>query len=279
MTEAQVVFNQEVMNKKRIGRNVFSKKGYRSNGMKLGDSYFRLSHEEKMALNGDVATFNLREILPLSEYSRLTQDQQVLYLTYWLQHYTKEQIAEKFASERVIKFEMKRLGLKLELKEAPKKVEKPKMSVDEKKKAKRAEESALQRLIPFSQFKSMPKEEKVKYLRRVSKKVSLVKISKAWGKSTSYASSLLHYHEGNTAKTPIKAVKPKSNETVDPMVEKPKEIVVEEPIVLQPEVNPNKLLFEINQEEISIKEIQQLLSHFDGLLNGRTVKIKLSLEA
>lgn len=276
MTEAQAVFNQEIVDKKKVGRNVFSKKGYRSNGNKLGDSYFRLSHEEKMALNGDVSTFNLREIIPLSEYSQLTKDQQVLYLTYWVEHYTKEQIAEKFASERVIKFEMKRLGLQMELRSEPKKAKSKIKKNDVSKKRKQSEKSVLQRLIPFTQFKAMSKEEKVKYLKRVSKKVSLVKISLAWGKSPSYASSLLHYYGSNKVK-PIQAVKSKQVEKVVPLAEENMDAVVE--IQSTNVVQSNKMLFELSRDEISIQEIQQLLSQFNGLLNGRPVKIQLSLEA
>ncbi|PLS19220.1 hypothetical protein CVD28_02080 [Bacillus sp. M6-12] len=178
VSEAQVLFKEEEIEKKKIGRNLYNRKGYRTGGMRLGDAYLQLSKEEKEKLNGDITHFNLNKILTVSEYNALSEDMKKLYINHWTKNYPFEEVAGKFGSSQVLKFECKRFGLGLE----------SVLKTVQKKDVHKAKED----FISFEVFKAFSKEEQISYLKKLKKGKLLLKVSKAWGKSDSYAYVILN---------------------------------------------------------------------------------------
>lgn len=288
MSEAEILFKEEEMEKKKIGRNIFNKKGYRTRGIQLGNSYFFMSNKEKAQLNGEVKSYDLKKILPYAEYSKLTDDIKKLFLQFWTTHYSKEEILNQFGSEQILKFECKRLGVSLDMNQAQLMKTKQERSPKESN-----QDVYLKGIISFEAFKKLSIEEKVRYLKKASKKYSLVSISKFWGKSPSYASTILYYVKRSERQKQKKllmqmqtALQEKANKETetkkDWIVETKKEgsVVMQELVQeeAKKEVSTNMLRFELNQE-MTVEELQSILNGFATFLGNQKVKIKLAIEA
>lgn len=86
MTDAEYVFNQDIRDKKRIGRGSFNKKcGSKSKKCTLPSEY--LSRKEKKKLNSTVTEWNLNKFYSLADFKSMPNDLKVEYVNRLLDSY------------------------------------------------------------------------------------------------------------------------------------------------------------------------------------------------
>ena len=112
MGEIEKLFYQDVREKKRIGTNIFKRVSTRRGGTNMAS--MRVPSQKQMReWSGQVMTYNLKEVLPIEEFQKLSDDDKKMYLEFWRKEYKTADIIEMMGTNKNVFYRMlKALGIK-----------------------------------------------------------------------------------------------------------------------------------------------------------------------
>lgn len=91
------LYEEEIREKKKIGRNIFSRSATRKGGVKqpLRTPYLYMNNKERKKLNGDVEVFNMNDIISYHELKKRPKEEQKMLLENWRSRYKADKIIEE----------------------------------------------------------------------------------------------------------------------------------------------------------------------------------------
>lgn len=95
MSELRRLFEEDIREKKRIGRGIFSRKSTRRGGFNspLKTPYYYMSKKEKMALNGKVKVYLEEDVIPYRDFIIKDASTKVRLISLWIKSYRKIDIS------------------------------------------------------------------------------------------------------------------------------------------------------------------------------------------
>lgn len=96
-TEAEVVFFEDIREKKRIASNIFKRVATRKGGVNsaLKTPYHYMTNKQKKQLNGEVISVSIKEVLSNTKFKKLDKKTQKLMLEEWRKKFKDVEIYEK----------------------------------------------------------------------------------------------------------------------------------------------------------------------------------------
>lgn len=94
MNEFERMFAEEIRDKKRIGRGIFSRKSTRKGGSNkpLKTPYYYMTNKERQALNGKVKVYGMEDIISYEEFMDRDVSEQLRLMSIWKQSHKKVDI-------------------------------------------------------------------------------------------------------------------------------------------------------------------------------------------
>lgn len=94
MNEFERMFIEEIRDKKRIGRGIFSRKSTRKGGSNkpLKTPYYYMTNKERQALNGKVRVYGMEDIISYEEFMNRDISEQLRLMSLWKQSHKKVDI-------------------------------------------------------------------------------------------------------------------------------------------------------------------------------------------
>lgn len=109
------LFNEEIRDKKRVGRNIFSRVSTRKGGGNQAlrtPSYFMKGNNKYKKLSGEVETYNLNNILSHQEFQEKNKAQQRMFMEAWREKYKAKEIQDNMGISKNIYYKIiEELGL------------------------------------------------------------------------------------------------------------------------------------------------------------------------
>ena len=261
--EIDKLFRDEVAEKKRAGRGIFSRVSTRKGGTNqaLRTPYLYMSNREKRNLNGEVEVFNMNEILKWNEFNALKEDRQLELMKHWRVKYLTKEIKEGLGVSNYVFYKtLKRLGLELDESKSPMKSQlRIKLSEHELEDVLKSQE-----FIAFSKFKTLNYAQQMvifeNYLERSGGQVS--KLLRAWkGSEDGY----LYYVSGKVKK---KKAKESQEVPVEDGMDESEELKADEPVEALVEDYVDSPVIESPQEDSITAKIQASSNTFSFNLQG-----------
>lgn len=251
-------FYADVREKKIIGRGSFNKRGkgvrHVMNQALRTESYF-MTAREKRNLNGKVVSFNMKKIIPISEFEQFDHEQQKTMLESWREKYDNPEIAEKMGVNRNKLYSLiDKLGVKKKS-STRSYIDKNKIYTPEEIKG------YCEELVDYPTFRSFPIDIKAEVFPHYDEKYSVKELTEFWGvkSSTTYkirsdVRKYLAKVDQAAEETPEKAIAISPETSSEPVSETAAEQIaatIDEPqqaLDLEPEIKQEEP--EANQEPV-----------------------------